>query len=81
MFICLNCGELFEEPISWYERHGLDTPPYEELSGCPYCKMEYAETYRCDVCGESITGDYIKLENGERICSECYTPMELGEED
>ena len=80
MFICLECGTLFEEPEYWTETHGLDTPPYEHCCGCPSCSGAFTETYRCDSCDEWIVGSYIKLENGERICEDCYITYELGEE-
>ena len=85
MFICLDCGHIFsEDEISiWQEDRGeyWGTPCYEEISGCPCCKGDYVETYRCDCCDEWIDRPYIKLESGERICENCYTVMQLGEED
>lgn len=81
MLVCKECFRTFQEPECYVNTHGLDTPPYEHYDACPYCGGAYVETYECDVCGEWITGDYIKLESGERICEECYTPMELGDED
>lgn len=41
----------------------------------------YAEAHECDCCGEWITGDYIKTKDGKRYCENCYTTMELGDED
>ncbi len=38
MFRCLECGELFKEPLEYEETHGLDTPPYEKMYVCPKCK-------------------------------------------
>ena len=81
MFVCKECGNLFHEPEHFVESHNLDTPPYEEWYGCPSCSGPYAQAYQCDCCGEYIIYDYIKLTNGDRICGECYVPMELGEED
>ena len=60
MYICLDCGYLFEEPKHYTETHGLDTPPYEQLIGCPKCSGAFVETYRCDCCGEWIIDKYIK---------------------
>ena len=81
MFVCMDCGHLFETPYRWEERHGFDYGPFEQWSGCPRCKEAYTEAYQCDCCNEWITGPYIKLESGERICENCYTTMELGDED
>lgn len=30
MMVCLDCESLFERERAITERHGLDTPPYEE---------------------------------------------------
>lgn len=80
MFICTNCGHLFEEPDCWEERHGFTYGPFEKFSGCPKCGEAYVETYKCDGCEEWIDGSYIKIDSGERICENCYTTYELGEE-
>lgn len=35
MMICVECERVFDQPNHIVERHGLDTPPYEEYDGCP----------------------------------------------
>lgn len=80
MFICCDCENVFDEPKIFIQRHGLDTPPYEQYAGCPYCGGVFIATYKCDACNKWIIGPYIKLNSGERICEECYTTYELGEE-
>ena len=80
MFICLNCNRLFEVPRYWEEKHGLDTPPYERLSGSPCCHSSYIEAHQCDYCGDWITNNYIKTEDGNRYCENCFYKMELGDE-
>ena len=59
MYKCTECGNLFEEgeQATWEERHGLDSPPYETMSGCPICKGDYEEVYQCDSCGDWHTED------------------------
>ena len=54
MYRCENCGHLFEEgeQAVWEEKHGLDTPPYEQWSGCPICKGGYEEVHQCKECGD-----------------------------
>lgn len=37
MFRCVDCGSTFEEPKIRYEKHGLDSPPYEAWMCCPHC--------------------------------------------
>ena len=80
MFVCYDCMETFEKPKVWVETHGLDTPPYEKIYGCPYCSGAFTETHKCDCCDDWIVGSYIKLNSGERICEDCYTTYDLGEE-
>ena len=79
MFVCLECGALFESPVEWVEKHNLDYGPYEHWTGCPSCYGGYTETYRCAECDEWIVDDYIKV-GDKRYCSECCLQMELGEE-
>ena len=79
LLVCLECGALFEEPAEWEEKHGLDCGPYERWSGCPSCYGGYTDAHRCNECEEWIVDDYIKI-GDKRYCSECYLPMELGEE-
>lgn len=82
LFVCIECGKLFEAPANWKENRGecFGFPTYEELSGCPYCYGNYTEAHRCNCCGEWITGDYIKVEDSNRYCENCFIHMELGDE-
>lgn len=85
MYCCLECGHIFnEDDISvWQEDRGeyWGMSCSESVSGCPQCGGDYVETYQCSVCNEWILGEYIKLESGERICEDCYTTHELGDEE
>ena len=81
MFVCYDCGKMFDEPKIWTNTHGLDTPPYESYDGCPSCGGAFTETYKCGCCNKWIVGSYIKLMSEERICEECYITYELGEEN
>ena len=40
--------------------------------GCPHCGGAYAETMQCDICGEWISGEYVKLDNDMVVCDNCY---------
>ena len=80
LFVCLECNELFSEPAYWEETHGLSSPPYEQWSGCPYCKGDYIEAHQCDCCDDWITDTYIKTDDDKRYCPHCYTKVELGNE-
>ena len=66
---CLECGHIFEEgeQAEWEETHGLETPPYKKMSGCPICKGNYDETCRCSVC----KGEFLEEEMTFGICEEC----------
>lgn len=71
MFICNECGEVFEEPYIHKERH-----PYgmgyatEEFVVCPYCKdTDIDEAKRCERCGEWVA----ELDDG--LCDVCAGDM------
>lgn len=78
MYICLECGKLFEFPQNIVERHGLDFPPYERKEGCPFCGGAFCVTFRCAMCHSWITGSYVQIKGGDKICSDCYTEFEIG---
>lgn len=40
---CKDCGEVFDEPQEYVERHGFDDGFAERWSCCPYCGGSYAE--------------------------------------
>lgn len=80
LFVCMDCGHIFEMPKHYVETHGLHCGPYEEWDGCPTCGGACTEAHRCDCCDEWISDDYIITEDGRRYCNDCITHMELGEE-
>ena len=80
-FLCCECNLIFDEPKVWTNKHGLDTPPYERYAGCPVCGGTFATTYKCDACGEWIVSEYVKTDDGQRFCENCYHTYEIGEED
>lgn len=67
---CLECGHIFEsgEEARWVERHGLDTPPYEEWYGCPKCKGSFEETKRCKSCKKNCLPEELDEDD---FCEEC----------
>ena len=81
LFVCIECGNVFEDPKYWRETHSLDTPPYEEWSGCPKCHGAYTEAHKCDCCDEWIDDTYIKTDDDKRYCLNCYQVMDLGDEE
>ena len=77
MYVCLECENEFDEPAHWYETHGLEIPPYEPQSGCPYCHGDYVEAKRCDCCGKWIMTDtYVQVKD-QRFCENCYVVKDL----
>ena len=81
MFLCCECGKIFEEP-EWHEEYRGECfgfPSYEEFSTCPECGGVYVETYECDCCEKWITGDYVELDNGSRYCESCYVIRSIDE--
>ena len=83
MFLCLECDALFEIPVHYREYRGeyFGYSSYEEFEACPCCGGSYAKTYKCSCCGKWITNDYIKTDDDERYCSDCYQGFEIGEEE
>ncbi len=68
MYICKDCKKKFAVPFTFFEEHGLDTPPYEKFTVCPHCKGEnikIIETRHCKCCGARL-----KYENRGEYCNE-----------
>ena len=73
MFICDECGLVFNEPARWTE----DRTPYggpaepgfqEEMAGCPRCQGNYTEAMLCPRCEEH----YISTKDPHGFCDECF---------
>ena len=80
-WICIECNEVFDEPKVYTDSHGLDNPPYEMYSACPYCGGSYVHAHVCYCCDKWIIGPYIMLGSGERVCENCYVTYDLGDEE
>ena len=51
MYICADCGRLFDEPSRYPEPRPVD--PYEEYTGCPTCGSGfYDDAEKCQWCNE-----------------------------
>ncbi len=79
MFVCEECGHIFEDTKHYVEKHNLDYGPYEEWDGCPICSGNYVEAHKCDCCDEWIVEAYVKVED-QRYCQECYQVYGIGDE-
>lgn len=73
MYLCLDCGQLFEHPRRYAENYGVDDLPCEVIYGCPNCSGAYVETFKCDACFEYITYDYVHTADGRIYCENCYS--------
>lgn len=66
MFICGDCGKLFEEPKEWSQNHG-EPHLTERWSGCPDCGGGFEEAYHCKQC----YNEFMKDDLTEGYCEEC----------
>jgi hypothetical protein len=70
-YICLDCGHIFEEgeEARWSESRGefWGVASYENMSGCPKCKGNYAKASSCKKCGSAHLED--ELNGG--VCDDC----------
>ena len=79
-FVCVECGHVFETPATYGEKHGLETPPYEHMRTCPNCGGAFCKATVCDGCGEVITSEYVRINNGSCYCDNCFSLHQLGDE-
>ena len=72
-YICRDCGETFDEPRRYTERHGLETGPYEELTCCPFCGGSYEKAVACAYCGRLIPESEACLTDDLQctLCTDC----------
>lgn len=71
MYLCEECGAVFEEPRIFYDTHGLPTPPYEKWAQCPKCRStKIDEAEQCSRCGRYEA----ELHKG-RLCEFCFTDL------
>lgn len=75
MFVCRECGSLFEDPASYYEAHGFSDCRGEEWSVCPCCgSPDYDVGVFCHSCGEFIPSEDaipIHIPHTVYICEDC----------
>lgn len=81
MYICIDCGFIFEEPKYYESKENPNSALFSRWDGCPRCAGAYASLLKCSVCGENIIDDYIELANHEYVCSECYAKRRLGDNE
>ena len=60
MYYCPDCGNEFETPEKYEEKHGFTEPPYEMFLVCPNCKSTsfyLKSTTHCRCCGAKLPKD------------------------
>ena len=72
MFICHECGEVFEEPKIIEEHHPYGmTYATEEWAVCPHCgENNFDKAKKCSMCGE-----YVAEVDEEELCEVCHSDM------
>lgn len=70
MYVCKDCGEVFEEPVVVYDDpspQGVSLPRGAyEFRSCPYCDSDNIDEAEVCVC----CGEYYNPEDGI-VCKEC----------
>jgi hypothetical protein len=80
MFICPECGCLFEEAARFGEVHNeLDEKAIEYFSCCPNCgDLNFEEAVRCDYCEEEFREDDLI---GGTLCKDCLEEIISARQD
>lgn len=67
---CCNCGNIFNEPNVYYERHGFSYGPGERIECCPDCGYDNFEEVD-EYCEDEWTREEERYEDerNERRCS------------
>lgn len=65
-YFCLDCEGVFTEPKQITELHG------ERWDACPFCGGSFVKAILCDCCKEYVTSDYIKTEDEQIFCDNCF---------
>lgn len=56
MYICRDCGRVFDNPAFFFENHGFDYGPAEKWDCCPFCgSVSFDEAVYCDGCHEAVS--------------------------
>ena len=74
MYVCGECGEVFDSPDVKKEYTGVSSEgfhEYFEVGHCPYCGSEDIEDgHRCRVCGE-----WFYQHCCEEVCESCIADL------
>lgn len=81
MYLCNNCGAVFENAVPDVIDNGefWGFPYHIEGDVCPSCGYDsFEECPVCDLCGNAITSDYIETSDDKTICENCYSVKKFG---
>ena len=78
MYICTECGEVFEEPVMIKDDPspaGVSlTSGYYVYESCPHCSSDrIEEAEQCKCCGEW----YDHNKGSDVLCDDCYDTVEM----
>lgn len=71
MYICDNCGNVFENPRTWREERSGDGWAYETMTSSPCCDDSYSEAVPCQCCGMNLIPDT------QDYCKECERALNM----
>ena len=70
MYICKDCGELFEDPKKVIEQEYYGSRLYS--SECPWCGGDFEEVKECLGCGKH----YGESDLNEGLCTKCEKKLQ-----
>lgn len=74
MFICNDCGAMYDSLEKFHEYIDDDGHEYNIYYGCPNCRSDNVDQLcKCDLCGEYVADGYVLLKDGTIACNNCYT--------
>jgi len=74
MYICGECGAIFDEPDYIREQICSDPEAWEDIARCPNCHSEgFEEARECAECGDYFTEDDLI---GGHLCEDCLHELE-----
>jgi len=80
-YICLECGEIFDEPKNYSEDltcgYASEGGSFiHKYKACPYCEGAYRTAIQCDICEEYFNKEDIETVGSVLMCEKCFNKME-----
>lgn len=67
IYVCDQCGGVFDGPYHITERHGFLEPPFEQIPVSPCCEADFSNGAECAECGRIVSEDNIEY----GLCGSC----------